>query len=195
MNTIIKLETAKLPKALSDLLHSNQFLKLFSLCAVGVSGLSLILNLVIINKAPLVLTLAVDARQIEQREMPKPDDEIKTAIKRYIELRYKWEPTSVKERLKLAEAFIAPQSLTAYLSATANVAKFSVDRQVMQRVYPDKIEVNLEKKTVSIFGDRVTAIQGLKAAGDLKLELSFDSGPRTRLNPWGIYVVKEREEQ
>lgn len=194
MNTRIKLEAAKLPKALSDLIHSNQFLKLFSIFSVAVSVLSLILNLTVINSPPLVLTLASDAKPIEQREMPKPEDEIKTAIKKYIELRYKWEPTSVKERLKLAEVFIAPQSLKAYLSATANVAKFSADRQVMQRVYPDKIEVNLEKKTVSILGDRVTAIQGLKAAGDLKLELSFDSGPRTKLNPWGVYVVKEREE-
>ncbi len=194
MNTKIKLEAAKLPKALSDLIHSNQFLKLFSIFSVAVSALSLILNLTMMNRAPLVLTLAADAKSLEQREMPKPEDEIKTAIKRYIELRYKWEPTSVKDRLKLAELFIAPQSLAAYQLATSNVSKFSIDRQVMQRVYADRVEVNLEKKTVAIFGDRVTAIQGLKAAGDLKLELSFDSGPRTRLNPWGIYVVKEREE-
>lgn len=194
MNTKIKLEASKFPKALSDLIHSNQFLKLFSIFSVAVSVLSLILNLVVMNKAPLVLTLAADAKQIEQRDMPKPEDEIKTAIKRYIELRYKWEPNSVKDRLKLAEVFVAAQSLAAYQSATANVAKFSMDRQVMQRVYPDKIEVSLEKRTVAIFGDRVTAIQGLKAAGDLKLELSFDSGPRTKFNPWGVYIIKEREE-
>lgn len=194
MNTKIKLEAAKLPKALSDLIHSNQFLKLFSIFSVAVSALSLIFNLTMMSRAPLVLTLAADAKSLEQREMPKPEDEIKTAIKRYIELRYKWEPSSVKDRLKLAETFIAPQSLAAYQLATTNVSKFSIDRQVMQRVYADKVEVNLEKKTVAIFGDRVTAIQGLKAAGDLKLELSFDSGPRTRLNPWGVYVVKEREE-
>jgi hypothetical protein len=194
MNTKIKLEVSRLPKAMSELLHSNQFLKLFSIFSVGVSALSLILNIVMMTRPPLILTLAADAKQLEQRDIPKPEDEIKAAIKKYVELRYKWEPATVKDRLKFAEVFIAPQSLVAYQAATTNVIKFSTDRQVMQRVYPDKIEVNLEKRTVALVGDRVTAIQGLKAAGDLKIELSYDSGPRTKLNPWGVYVVKEREE-
>lgn len=194
MNTKIKLEAAKLPKALSELLHSNQFLKLFSIFSVGVSALSLILNIVIMSRPPLVLTLSADAKSLEQRDMPKPEDEIKNAIKKYIELRYKWDPNNVKERLKMAEVFVAPQSLKAFQNAIANVANFSIDRQVNQRVYADKIEVNIEKKLVAILGDRVTAIQGLKAAGDLKLELSYDSGPRTKHNPWGVYVVKELEE-
>ena len=100
MNTKIKLEAAKLPKALSDLIHSNQFLKLFSIFSVAVSALSLILNLTMMNRAPVILTLAADAKQLEQRDIPKPEDEIKAAIKRYIELRYKWEPNSVKDKLK-----------------------------------------------------------------------------------------------
>lgn len=87
MNTKIKLEASRLPKALSDLIHSNQFLKLFSIFSVGVSVLSLILNIVMMNRAPLVLTLATDAKQIEQKDLPKPDDEIRTAVKRYLELR------------------------------------------------------------------------------------------------------------
>lgn len=196
MTTKIKLEAARLPKAFSDLVHSNQFLKLFSFFSVGVSVLSLILNLVMMTRPPLVITLAADARVIEQRDIPKPEDEIKMAVKKYIEYRYKWEPTTVVDRLKIAEIFISPQSLTAFKASTAGVAKFSTDRLVAQRVYADddKIKVNLEKKIVSILGDRVTAIQGLKAAGDLKLELSFESGGRTKLNPWGVYIVKEREE-
>jgi hypothetical protein len=40
----------------------------------------------------------------------------------------------------------------------------------------------------------VTSIQGLKAAGNLKLELTFESGSRTEGNPWGLYISKEREE-
>jgi hypothetical protein len=39
----------------------------------------------------------------------------------------------------------------------------------------------------------VTTIQGLKAAGSLRLELSFESGSRAKENPWGLYI-KEREE-
>jgi hypothetical protein len=49
--------------------------------------------------------------------------------------------------------------------------------------------------TALITGDRVTSIQGLKAAGNLKLQLTFESGQRTKENPWGIYITKEKEEQ
>lgn len=44
-----------------------------------------------------------------------------------------------------------------------------------------------------IVGDRITSIQSLKAAGDLKLELGFESGPRTFVNPWWVFISKEKE--
>lgn len=74
-----------------------------------------------------------------------------------------------------------------------NVVRFSSERMVSQRVYPGEIQVDLKKGLATISGDRITSIQGLKAAGDLKLELSYESGPRTTLNPWGVYISKERE--
>jgi hypothetical protein len=39
----------------------------------------------------------------------------------------------------------------------------------------------------------VAAIQGLKAAGNLRLELSFEGGTRTKENPWGLYVSKNEK--
>ncbi len=98
------------------------------------------------------------------------------------------------QNLQAAAVFIPPSSQKAYQAATANVAKFAIEKGVLQRAYVNDVAVNLEKKTAKVTGDRVTAIQGLKAAGDLKLELSFESGPRTRENPWGIYITKEKEE-
>jgi len=179
---------------LSDLSHSNQFLKVFSASALGVAVLTLILVFVLASKAPVVLTLAPTGENLEKVELPKPEDQIKAAVNRYLEKRYKWEPESVKQKLFDAQAFVLPSSMKAYLGAAANVARFSIEKLVSQRVYPDKIEVSLEKKTVFITGDRVTSIQGLNAAGNLRLELSFESGPRTRNNPWGLYITKEREE-
>lgn len=44
-----------------------------------------------------------------------------------------------------------------------------------------------------IVGDRIMSIQTLKAAGDLKLELVFESSQRSNENPWGIYFTRERE--
>ncbi len=194
MENKIKLQLARLPKALGELAHSNQFLKtsvLFSYCfCLMMIGFSFYQA----TKAPIVLTLTPEATRYEVVGLPKSEKEIIEAMRVYTDRRYKWEPKTVSQRLRETEVFIQAQSRKAYEAATANVAKFALEKGVSQRVYVNEVLVNLEKKTASITGDRVTAIQGLKAAGDLKLELSFESGPRTSENPWGIYVTKEREE-
>ena len=194
MESKIKIKTASWPMMVADLSHSNQFLKIFSLSVLGVCGLSTLLAFALWAREPIVLTLTPFAAVLERADRPKPEDEIQSAIRAYVDKRYKWEPATVVKRLQEAQVFVHVNSMKAYQGAIANVARFSTEKQVSQRVYPEKMTVNLEARTVSISGDRITAIQGLKAAGDLKLELSFESGPRTRANPWGIYITKEMEE-
>lgn len=190
----IQFKIAEMPKMLGDLTHSNQFLKMFSLASLGVSILTLATLLVLVNRPPIVLTLSQSAGIMERTTAPKADDQIRAAVAAYLERRYKWDPSNVKQNLLEATAFILPQNIKAYQGAVANVAKFSTEKLVSQRVFPDKMEVSLDKKTVLVTGDRISAIQGLKAAGNLRLELSFESGPRTKENPWGVYVTKEKEE-
>jgi len=189
-----EIKTSSLPKMLANLSHSNQFLKVFSLALLGICTLAILLATLLGNKAPVVLTLTPAAGILETAPSPKPEDEISAAIKAYIEKRYKWEPSNVVKNLKAAEAFVLPTSMKAYQTAVANISRFSTEKSVSQRVYPEKVNVSLEKRLAQISGDRITAIQGMKAAGDLRLELSFESGPRTRANPWGVYVTKEKEE-
>ncbi len=193
MQTHIELKNMKLPKLLSDLSHSNQFLKMFSISLLGITAGALILIAVLATRAPIVLTLAPTGEVLSRVEMPKLEDEIRVAVSRYVELRYKWTPETVKAKLTDAQAFVHPNALKAYQASALNVAKFSTEKQVSQRVYVTSVSMDLDKKVISMTGDRISAIQGLKAVGDLKLELSFESGPRTTANPWGIYVVKERE--
>jgi hypothetical protein len=99
----------------------------------------------------------------------------------------------VKEKLNQAQEMIHPSAMKAYLGAAQNVVRFSTEKQVSQRVYGKGFDFDLARKTVQVSGDRITSIQNLKAAGDLKLELTFDFGPRTKDNPWGIYINKEVE--
>ncbi len=179
---------------LGELSHSNQFLKMFSLVALLLSILTLSLLIVLVSKAPLVLTLASTGEKLEKVELPKAEVQIKEGVRAYLEKRYQWQPENVKQKLLAAQAFVLPTSMKAYQGAVANVAKFSTEKLVTQRLYAEKIEVSLEKRSVFITGDRVTSIQGMKAVGNLRLELSFESGPRSRENPWGIYITKEREE-
>lgn len=189
-----KLQNSKLPKMLGELIHSNQFLKMFSIYALTlalVTGLALLL---VITKEPTVLTLNMNGEVVNQVKMPKAEDEVSAAIRAYLDKRYRWTPNDVVKKLKESEVFILPMTLKAFQKSVSKVSTFSTEKMVSQTVYPNEMKVELQKKLVSIIGDRVTAIQGMKAAGDLKLEISFEAGPRTKDNPWGIYVVKEREE-
>jgi hypothetical protein len=193
MTSNIKLETSKFPKMISDLVHSNQFLKIFAIISSGITVISLLTVFVSLTRPPVILTLTPSAQVLDSAQLPNPEDEVRAAILRYIELRYKWDPTNVKTQLKLAEAFIGSNSLRAFDSAAVNVVKFSVEKQVSQKVFPGKPVVKLETKKAEVLGDRISVVQGLHAAGNLKLELGFEYGPRTQQNPWGIYVTKEVE--
>jgi hypothetical protein len=191
----LKLKLPRLPKALGELAHSNQFLKVSAIAAYGLCLLMVVLSFFLARKQPLIFSFTSKAVPVELADLPKPEDEVIQAVKIYVEHRYKWEPKTVVQRLHEAEAFIQPQSRKAFEAATAEVSRFSIEKGVVQRAYLLQPPlVDLEKKAVLVSGDRVTAIQGLKAAGDLRLELSFESGPRTKENPWGVYVTKEKEE-
>lgn len=192
-NMPTKLQLPKLPKALGELAHSNQFLKVSVLVSYGISILMVALALILSRRAPVVLAFTPSATLYDTIAMPKPEDEIIQGVKAYVEHRYRWEPKTVAANLRLSEVFILPQNRRAFEAATAEVIRFSTEKGVLQRAYPSQILVDVDKKVALVVGDRVTAIQGLKAAGDLRLELSFDSGPRTRENPWGIYFTKDRE--
>jgi hypothetical protein len=193
-NKPTNLKMPSLPKIVGELVHSNQFLKVFSIAALVLLFMVLGIIMAIVTKEPMVITLGPDGKAIERTILPKAEDQIREGIKRYLEKRYQWEPENVIKKLKESEEFITPKALKAFQGAVSNVAKFSTEKIVSQKVYADKIEINLKNQTALITGDRVTAIQGLKAAGNLKLELTFENGPRTSNNPWGIYISKEREE-
>lgn len=190
----MNLKMPSLPKMMAELMHSNQFLKVFVFAELVLAFILTVAVFVLATKEPMVITLGDDGKTIGRAVLPKAEDQVREGIKRYLEKRYQWEPESVIKKLKESEEFITPQALKAFQGAVGNVAKFSKDKIVSQKVYPEKIEIDLNKGTALITGDRVTSIQGLKAAGNLKLELTFESGPRTQNNPWGLYISKEREE-
>ncbi|MSP19837.1 MAG: hypothetical protein EXR74_09745 [Bdellovibrionales bacterium] len=194
MNQSVQLKIAKLPRMVGELVHSNQFLKVFSVSALVVTLLTVLVLLLTVQRPPVILTLAATGENLEHTDTPNAENQIRAAVGRYLELRYKWTPQDVKQKLASARAFVLAKNLKAFDTAVENIAKFSTDRAASQHIYPEKIDVSLEKSTVSITGDRVTSVQGLKAVGELRLELTFQSGARSKLNPWGLYITKEREE-
>ena len=193
MNETIHLKNTNIPKMLGSLIHKNQLLKFFATATLLLSSLTVSLLIIVENRPPVVISISSTGEVLGDGEMPKPESEIKKAVHSYLELRYKWEPKNVEEKLKNAEKFISPQSLKAYRTQIVNVSRFSKEKLVTQAVYPTELTVDLDSHKVRITGDRITSIQGMKAAGDLTLELEYQVGERTKENPWGIYITKEKE--
>lgn len=194
MNEPIKLKLSRYPKMMSLLLHSNQFLKMISVASLGIN-LMLIFSLVIVlGQPPMVVAFSEKGAPLVAATDVKAEDQIKAAIVQYLSSRYSWTPQTVKDQLEHTKAFILAKNLKAFENASLGIQKFAAERSVSQKIYPSRIDVNLDKSVALVRGDRVTSIQGLRAAGDLKLELSFENGPRTKENPWGIYITKEKRE-
>lgn len=193
MNQKISLKPANFPKIIGDLTHSNQFLKVFTFLSLLIAFVAITLAFSFGHREPLVLSFSQDGRTLEKSELPTPEASIREALSAYVRNRYNWTPTEIKEKIKATSAFILPKSVKAFEDAMNEVVKFSLDKDVSQRAYANEIKINLKDSTAVIQGDRVSSIQGLKAVGDLKVLLQYESGPRTKENPWGIYIVKEKE--
>lgn len=194
MKEKINLKLPNFTKVLAELKHSVQFLKVFSFVSL-LTGVFLILLLFkTTSQTPLVITLDQKANVLTTIEVPKIEDQVREGVKVYLSVRYTWNPKDISSNLALAEQFILNSSLKAFRVAMEGIKKFSADKEVSQRVFPDKIEIDLAKKSVQISGDRITSIAGLRAAGSLNLVLEYEFGARTKSNPWGIYFTKEKEE-
>ena len=181
MNETIQLKNSNLPKMLGELMHSNQFLKFFAIVTLFMAALSMIVVLTVVSKPPTVLTLLSDGSAVDKTSLPKPEDQIDKAVRRYLDLRYRWEPKSVQAKIKQSESFILPNAVKAFEASTAPIVKFSTEKLVSQKIYADHVFVNLENKSASITGDRLTDIQGMRATGALKLTLFFENGPMGNL--------------
>lgn len=193
MNESMQLKIRKLPKALGELSHSNQFLKISTFSLLVLCGVILMILFYQTTKAPVVLSMAPDGSVYKEAVKPDPKVEIERAIREYLKHRYNWTPKTVTANVEQARVFILPSTLKVFDGSMQSVVRFSSERIVAQRVYPIDIEIDLKKGVAMIAGDRITSIQGLKAAGDLNLQLGFESGPRTERNPWGVYIQKELE--
>lgn len=194
MNIKARLEAVRLPKVLADLKFANQFLKVFALCTLFLCFASVTLAIVLVTRGPTVIALAPSGVILGIDDSSNPEREVETALRKYISLRYSWDAKTIKDKLSKAREFVNQSALKAFDYELAEVQKFAVDRGASQRGYASEVTIDLVKQSARVRGDRVTTIQGLTAAGPLVLTLQFESGPRTRANPWGIYVSKERNE-
>ncbi len=181
------------PKMFADLSHQNQFLKMISFGLIVITLVSLSLVAVFVRSGPKVIALTPTGELAEYSDIVS-EDHVKALAKHYLELRYSWDAKTLVKNLSRAEDLIADPMVPAFKKAMSDLLRFSKDKHVGQRVYARSINVDGKKGTVQILADRVTEIQGLKAATVLKLTLSYTVDERSFKNPWGVYVTKEIEE-
>ena len=188
----INLQLSPLPKRMTKLIHSNRFLKIFSLLSLVLLIFSLTSIILLSTKKPRIMAFDLSGEKLSE-EFPKAEKMVERAIREYIKYRYEWGPKEVTEKLKKAKNFITKKHELTYLKSTSKVAKFSTSKKVHQRVFPTTVNVDLKKKIVHIRGERITSIMGIRAAGSLNLKLHFSNGPHTKENPWGVYITREVE--
>ena len=191
----VTLFRARLPNLQGRLLHSNQFLKLFAFMSLAISLVLTALLAYFLGKPPRVLTFNTLGAPLTESAKNASETEIKAATAEYIKNRYIWTTSDIGAKFERSKDFVLEKDKASFDTAVAEVIKFVTEKSVSQKVYPSSLEVSLKQGMVRVSGERITTVQGLKAASDLKLELTFVSGDRTEANPWGIYIVKEREEK
>jgi hypothetical protein len=191
----VTLSRARLPNLQGRLLHSNQFLKLFAFMSLAISLFLTALLAYFLEKPPRVLTFNALGAPLTESAKNAPETEIQAAATEYIQNRYIWTPSDIGAKFGRAKNFVLEKDKAAFDTAVAEVIKFVTEKSVSQKVYPSSLDVSFKQGIVRVSGERITTVQGLKAASDLKLELTFVSGDRSEANPWGIYIVKEREEK
>jgi hypothetical protein len=186
------LSNVKYPKLVTDLASQNHFLKSFSFSCLGLTSLMALVLVYSIKKGPEVIALD-NTGEVARIETDLTDLQVKSAVKEYLSHRYTWDPATVPTQLKKTEAFIYPSLISSFRKSMLELEKFAKDKKVTQRVYPQKIDVDFRNKVITVFADRITEFENLKAVTTLKLKLSFQIDDRTPLNPWGVYVTKEVE--
>lgn len=189
----IALKSSRVPKMMADLIHSNQFLKIFSLMSFVLSIMILMILSYQLSKEPLVLAFNPGGSYLSETSVPDAEVQIQEGLKAYLKFRYRWEPKTIQSQMSESANFVSTSSSKAFWSSVNKIIDFSKEKNVSQKTFPEDLKVDLQNKIALVYGERITTIQGLSASGPLRLKLQFDYGERTEKNPWGVYIVKEKE--
>ena len=147
-------------------------------------------------RGPVIVTLSPSETKWFAPTPPSPElleTEVRRAIQNYVEIRHNWEGAKIEARLKLAANYIEPASQKKFSSQTASQVKLAKERKISQKFYFDRAEtkINMKAQTVTISGDRILVVEGLRATNVQTFELGFQFGQRTPTNPEGVYVTAE----
>ena len=147
-------------------------------------------------RKPVLIAIGEKDTQVLTFEKPKPDllrSELSRTVQKYVEAHYNWDFNTIEFAHKDAAKYVADKFQKSFIGANQEQIKQARERKVIQHVYLSKpVEVDTEKLTARVTVDRIFSVEGLKATAPLTLEISFEYGPRTEMNPEGVYITGEK---
>jgi len=194
MNELSQLTEINFPKTLDQVFTKQKLLSGFVIFLASMLFLSLVGLIWMGVKGPLVFSFDESGRAIDPMKNMQVENQIKMALKTYVDSRYNWDSQSIDVKIRDAKNFIQTKNEKVFDKSMNDLQKFAKEKSVSQKIYLESVHLDLKSHVALLVGDRVTSIQGLKAAGNLRLTLEFEEGRRTILNPWGIYISKEKEQ-
>ena len=183
------------PIVWGDLAFQNQWLRKITIISLCLSLLSLTLAISLMKRKPQFVILGAQANVVQADGALSLESEVEKAARKYLELRYIWQPDDQAAHLAMAKSFVAIPSLKAFEKTASELVAFSNGKNVSQRIYPTSLSVDVKANRIQVIADRFTEIQGLKATTILRVNLIYQTGPRSLENPWGIFISKEEEVQ
>lgn len=173
----------------------NAFLKglLCTICTLFVIQ-SIALIIVSLRKPTLV---AVGKSESRVLTITPPSDELlqeelRRIVRKYVETHYSWDSTTIDKAHEQASKYVSEKLIKAFNSANADQIKIAKEKKVSQKVYVYDVAVDAKALSARVSSDRILIVEGLRATNPFILDITFDSGPRTDINPEGIYITGEK---
>lgn len=173
----------------------NQILKyLLLMFAFANTVLAVSLVCIFFKAPPIYAVSSVESGILRSNPPPKEylEAEASRVITSYLQSRHTWEPSNVQKSIGKASRFVDDSFRKSFLQANDTQIKIAQEKKITQKFYVSKIELDLEKRTAAVSGDRILTIDGFRAVNTLSFKLSLRLGERTEQNPEGVYIISEQ---
>lgn len=173
----------------------NQILKYLLLVFAFANSTLTIALICVVFKSPTIFAVSSVESGILRSKPPAKEyleAEAKRVITAYLQNRHTWDPATVQTSIAKASRFVDESFRKPFLQANDTQIKIALEKKITQKFYVSKIDLNLEKGTASVSGDRLLTIDGFRAVNALSFNLSLRMGERTEQNPEGVYITSEQ---
>ena len=173
----------------------NQILKglvAFFLVTLSIQSAALV---VLALRKPILIAVTEEKSQVLSVTPPGEkllELEIRRAVSGYVKSHYNWDYAQVDAAFQQAAHYVAPEFYKKFIEANSQQIKIAKEKKVSQRFYFSEPVVVIASKHVKVDGNRILLVEGLRAASPLTIDVEFDYGARSALNPEGIYVTGEK---